>query len=63
MAFASTTSAADPVPADAGINQQYDAPDLRAYMFGLFFVFGGITSLRAIAPAAVPSKYFLSARR
>jgi MFS transporter, FHS family, L-fucose permease len=48
MAFASSTSAADPVPADAGVNQQYDAPDLRAYLFGLFFVFGGITSLNDI---------------
>ena len=51
MALAPTTatelSSTDPVPAgsvDAGVN----APDLRVFVFVLFFIFGGITSLNDV---------------
>ena len=44
---ATDLSSTDPVPAgatDAGI----DAPDLRIFVFALFFIFGGITSLNDV---------------
>ena len=42
-----TTSTADPVA--AGDPQHgYDAPDLRVFVFALFFTFGGITSLNDV---------------
>ena len=42
MAMAPTSDAA------AQGTQHIDAPDLRAFVFGLFFVFGGITSLNDV---------------
>jgi FHS family L-fucose permease-like MFS transporter len=48
MAFtAAPTSSTDPAPgSDDG--QGVDAPDLRIFVFALFFIFGGITSLNDI---------------
>lgn len=43
-AATSTTPAAAPTSGEHG----YDAPDLRIFMFALFFVFGGITSLNDV---------------
>jgi len=44
---AAATSSSDPdISADA--SHGYDAPDLRAFVIALFFVFGGITSLNDI---------------
>ncbi len=51
MALASTpavtVSSTDPVPGMAA-DGHVDAPDLRAFVFALFFIFGGITSLNDI---------------
>lgn len=41
------TSSTDPVPANA-TGAGVDAPDLRLFVFALFFVFGGITSLNDV---------------
>lgn len=48
-----TTSSTDPYPAaapDTGgdASHGYDAPDLRVFVFALFFTFGGITSLNDV---------------
>jgi len=37
-----------PSPVDGDASHGYDAPDLRVFVFGLFFIFGGITSLNDI---------------
>ncbi len=42
------TSSTDPVPGDDEPQRGYDAPDLRLFVFALFFVFGGITSLNDV---------------
>ena len=50
MAFApgaTKASSADPVP-ETGEGAHVDAPDLRWFVFALFFIFGGITSLNDI---------------
>jgi FHS family L-fucose permease-like MFS transporter len=43
-----TTSSADPVPSNHEGSAASDAPDLRAFVFALFFIFGGITSLNDV---------------
>jgi FHS family L-fucose permease-like MFS transporter len=43
-----TTSSTDPVPSETDGNTARDAPDLRAFVFALFFIFGGITSLNDV---------------
>jgi FHS family L-fucose permease-like MFS transporter len=43
----SIASSTDPIPG-AGPAAHVDAPELRLFVFGLFFVFGGITSLNDI---------------
>lgn len=43
-----TSSSTGPGPVDALARQEYDAPDLRIFVFGLFFTFGGITSLNDV---------------
>ena len=43
-----TTASTDPVPADAGDASGSDLPDLRIFVFALFFIFGGITSLNDV---------------
>jgi len=48
MGIAPTASSStDPLPAD-GAGDHVDAPDLRVFVFALFFTFGGITSLNDI---------------
>lgn len=42
-----TTSSTDPVAAGEPAHG-YDAPDLRVFVFALFFIFGGITSLNDV---------------
>ena len=42
-----TTSSTDPV-ASGDPDHGYDAPDLRVFVFALFFIFGGITSLNDV---------------
>ncbi len=43
-----TTSSTDPVPGTDAPTQGYDAPDLRVFVYALFFTFGGITSLNDV---------------
>jgi FHS family L-fucose permease-like MFS transporter len=50
----------DPAPADDGADQQYDAPDLRVFMFVLFFTFGGITSLNDVVIPKLKALFTLS---
>ncbi|WP_417231962.1 sugar MFS transporter [Brevundimonas sp.] len=42
-----TSSSTDPVP-DTSSGPHVDAPDLRVFVFALFFIFGGITSLNDV---------------
>ncbi|HEY4029866.1 MAG TPA: sugar MFS transporter [Caulobacteraceae bacterium] len=52
-------SSADPVPGEgegAGVN----APDLRFFVYGLFFVFGGITSLNDVIIPKLKALFTLS---
>ncbi len=42
------TSSTDPFPGDLDATQGVHAPDLRLFVFALFFVFGGITSLNDV---------------
>lgn len=43
-----TTSSTDPVAATGDAAGGYHAPDLRVFVFALFFIFGGITSLNDV---------------
>ena len=42
------TSSMEPFPAQIDVSQGVQAPDLRLFVFALFFVFGGITSLNDV---------------
>ena len=42
------TSSTEPFPAQTDVSQGVQAPDLRLFVFALFFVFGGITSLNDV---------------
>jgi FHS family L-fucose permease-like MFS transporter len=42
------TSSTEPFPAQIDVSQGVQAPDLRLFVFALFFVFGGITSLNDV---------------
>lgn len=42
------TSSSDLVPGEDSQNPSVDAPDLRVFVFALFFIFGGITSLNDV---------------
>jgi MFS transporter, FHS family, L-fucose permease len=42
------TSSLDPFPAEIDVTRGVQAPDLRLFVFALFFVFGGITSLNDV---------------
>src|SRR5271167_1674736 len=44
----SATSSTDPVPIESSRGAPADAPDLRIFVFALFFIFGGITSLNDV---------------
>ncbi|RSV17615.1 sugar MFS transporter [Sphingomonas sp. ABOLG] len=62
MAFAhgaTTSNSADPSP-DTGDGAHVDAPDLRWFVFALFFIFGGITSLNDIIMPKLQELFTLS---
>ena len=42
------TSSTDPIPADDSVAGGVNAPDLQIFVFALFFIFGGITSLNDV---------------
>ena len=54
------TSSTDPVPGDDHPAQGLDVPDLRLFVFVLFFVFGGITSLNDILIPKLKELFTLS---
>jgi len=54
------TSASDPVAADDDVNPHVDAPDLRVFVFALFFTFGGITSLNDVIIPKLKELFTLS---
>src|SRR5579864_7374379 len=56
-------SSTDPAPADtdgAARVRDADLPDLRAFVFGLFFIFGGITSLNDVLIPKLKDLFVLS---
>jgi FHS family L-fucose permease-like MFS transporter len=57
--MAATLSSTDPVP-DSGKHAGVDAPDLRFFVYGLFFVFGGITSLNDVIIPKLKALFTLS---
>ena len=62
MAFApgaTKANSADPVP-ETGEGAHVDAPDLRWFVFALFFIFGGITSLNDIVMPKLQELFTLS---
>jgi FHS family L-fucose permease-like MFS transporter len=62
MAFApgaTNANSADPLP-DTGEGAHVDAPDLRWFVFALFFIFGGITSLNDIVMPKLQELFTLS---
>ncbi|OWK31501.1 sugar MFS transporter [Sphingomonas dokdonensis] len=62
MAFAQVTTGADAAAQDAdAVGAAYaDAPDLRWFVFALFFIFGGITSLNDIVMPKLQELFTLS---
>ena len=54
------TSSTDPVPGDDAPQQGIDAPDLQLFVFALFFVFGGITSLNDVIIPKLKDLFTLS---
>ena len=54
------TSSTDPVPGDSTAAYGVDAPDLRLFVFALFFVFGGITSLNDVIIPKLKELFTLS---
>ena len=52
-------SSTDPMPAD-GTTSGVDAPDLRVFVFALFFIFGGITSLNDVIIPKLKELFTLS---
>ena len=54
------TSSTDPVPGDDQPAHTHDVPDLRVFVFVLFFVFGGITSLNDILIPKLKELFTLS---
>lgn len=59
MDLAATTSA-DPLPGDDAENPYVDAPDLQVFVFALFFIFGGITSLNDVVIPKLKALFTLS---
>lgn len=57
---AAVSSSSDPVPVDDSENPHVDAPDLRVFVFALFFIFGGITSLNDIVIPKLKALFTLS---
>src|ERR1700687_963960 len=54
------TSSTDPVPTEAAGCSPADAPELRLVVFGLFFIFGGITSLNDVVIPKLKGLFTLS---
>jgi len=59
MSFKDQTSSTEVVPGEA-LDQGVDAPDLRLFVFALFFMFGGITSLNDIIIPKLKELFTLS---
>jgi len=55
-----TASSADPNAAAGDAAHGYDAPDLRVFVFALFFIFGGLTSLNDIVMPKLQELFTLS---
>ena len=55
-----TRSEANATPLDADPPSHVDAPDLRYFVFGLFFIFGGITSLNDIVAPKLKELFTLN---
>ncbi|HTP40462.1 MAG TPA: sugar MFS transporter [Steroidobacteraceae bacterium] len=55
----SVTSSTDPVPDTDPASHGVNAPDLRLFVFALFFIFGGITSLNDILIPKLKSLFTL----
>ena len=53
-------SSTDPVPGTDNPAHGHDAPDLRLFVFALFFVFGGITSLNDVLIPKLKELFTLS---
>jgi FHS family L-fucose permease-like MFS transporter len=54
------TTSTDPVPADGAAGSGVDLPDLRIFVFILFFIFGGITSLNDVIIPKLKGLFTLS---
>ncbi len=60
MAMAPGTSAAGEMGSGAGDDRQVDAPGLNYFVFALFFIFGGITSLNDVIIPKLKELFTLS---
>jgi MFS transporter, FHS family, L-fucose permease len=60
VADIATTSSTDPAPAEASAAQGVSAPGLQGFVFALFFIFGGITSLNDVVIPKLKSLFTLS---
>lgn len=60
MAMAPSTSAAEGMGSGAGDAPQVDAPGLNYFVFALFFIFGGITSLNDVIIPKLKELFTLS---
>jgi len=54
------TSSSDPATLEQTANEHIDAPDLRLFVFALFFIFGGITSLNDVVIPKLKALFTLS---
>ena len=54
------TPSSDPATLDKTANEYIDAPDLRLFVFALFFIFGGITSLNDVVIPKLKALFTLS---
>ena len=54
------TSSTDPAPAEAPSADSVSAPGLQAFVFALFFIFGGVTSLNDVVIPKLKSLFTLS---
>lgn len=54
------TTSTDPIPGDDAPAQGIDAPDLKLFVFALFLVFGGITSLNDVIIPKLKDLFTLS---
>ena len=54
------TPSSDPATLDETASEQIDAPDLRLFVFALFFIFGGITSLNDVVIPKLKALFTLS---